>query len=51
MTTCPHIDFVPYGSGETPCINQPGHRGDHEDGEGHTWPNDCDAACEDACTC
>lgn len=48
---CPHIDFVPYGSGETECIGEPGHRDDHEDLDGHTWPNDCDGDCEDGCEC
>jgi hypothetical protein len=49
--TCPHIDFVPHGSGETQCIGDPGHKDDHEDLDGHTWPNDCDGACEDICEC
>lgn len=49
--TCPHVDFVPYGSGETSCIGEPGHKDDHEDLDGHTWPNDCTGACEDACEC
>lgn len=48
---CPHIDFVPYGSGETQCIGDPGHKDDHEDLDGHTWPNECDGACEDVCEC
>ncbi|MDX3345970.1 hypothetical protein PV387_23060 [Streptomyces sp. ME02-6987-2C] len=41
---CPHIDFVPWGGGETQCSRAPGHVGeDHEDIDGHTWPNDdCD---------
>jgi hypothetical protein len=49
---CPHMDFVPYGSGETECVLAPGHRGeDHEDIDGHTWPSDdcneddCGASC------
>ncbi|MEU1853967.1 hypothetical protein ABZ499_33090 [Streptomyces sp. NPDC019990] len=49
---CPHMDFVPYGSGETECVLAPGHRGeDHEDLDGHSWPNDdcneqdCGASC------
>ncbi|MFF4726416.1 hypothetical protein ACFY3M_13895 [Streptomyces mirabilis] len=38
---CPHMDFVPFGSGETECVLAPGHRGeDHEDLDGHTWPSD-----------
>ncbi|MGV9913423.1 hypothetical protein [Streptomyces tendae] len=38
---CPHIDFVPWGGGETQCSRAPGHIGeDHEDIDGHTWPND-----------
>ncbi|MGW2951590.1 hypothetical protein [Streptomyces eurythermus] len=49
---CPHMDFVPYGSGETECVLAPGHRGaDHEDADGHTWPSDdCnDDDCGEAC--
>ncbi|MDQ1018816.1 hypothetical protein [Streptomyces afghaniensis] len=49
---CPHIDFVPFGSGETECFLAPGHRGeDHEDIDGHTWPNDdCNEDdCGEAC--
>ncbi|MFF5968175.1 hypothetical protein ACFY64_31530 [Streptomyces collinus] len=49
---CPHIDFVPYGSGETECVLAPGHRGDdHEDIDGHSWPNDdCNETdCGEAC--
>jgi hypothetical protein len=49
---CPHIDFVPYGSGETECFLAPGHRGeDHEDIDGHTWPSDdCNEDdCGEAC--
>lgn len=49
---CPHIDFTPHGSGETECVLEPVHPGrDHEDLDGHTWPNDCDGACEDVCEC
>lgn len=48
---CPHIDFVPYGGGETECIGKPGHKDDHEDVDGHTWPNDCDGTCEGVCEC
>ncbi|MEU7323335.1 hypothetical protein ABZ682_22710 [Streptomyces griseoviridis] len=49
---CPHMDFVPFGSGETECNRAPGHAGeDHEDVDGHTWPNDdCTATeCGEAC--
>ncbi|WP_328434521.1 hypothetical protein [Streptomyces sp. NBC_00425] len=49
---CPHMDFVPYGSGETECVLTPGHLGDdHEDLDGHTWPSDdCNAEeCGEAC--
>ncbi|MFF0092768.1 hypothetical protein ACFYSF_22785 [Streptomyces canus] len=49
---CPHMDFVPFGSGETECVLAPGHAGeDHEDLDGHTWPNDdCNKDdCGEAC--
>ncbi|MYR62355.1 hypothetical protein GTY54_41205, partial [Streptomyces sp. SID625] len=47
--SCPHIDFVPWG-GETECALAPGHRDeDHEDIDGHAWPNECDEDCGDAC--
>ncbi|UJV42928.1 hypothetical protein [Streptomyces sp. AMCC400023] len=48
---CRSIDFVPYGSGEVECIGEPGHRDDHEDIDGHAWPNDCDGTCEGDCEC
>ncbi|MFJ2722714.1 hypothetical protein [Streptomyces sp. NPDC087437] len=35
--TCPHIDPRAV---ETQCIEEPGHDGDHEDINGHTWPNE-----------
>lgn len=50
--SCPHLDFVPHGSGETQCVLPPGHVGeDHEDVAGHTWPNECDGTCEADCEC
>ncbi|MFF3654980.1 hypothetical protein [Streptomyces olivochromogenes] len=47
---CPHFDYV-RDAVETTCIGEPGHRGDHEDLDGHTWPNECDGTCEDFCDC
>ncbi|MER6367337.1 hypothetical protein ABT255_02975 [Streptomyces mirabilis] len=45
---CPHIDFTPFG--ETECSRAPGHRGeDHEDIDGHSWPNECDGDCGEIC--
>jgi hypothetical protein len=48
---CLHMDFVPYGGGETECVLEPGHAGeDHEDLDGHVWPNECNEAdCGEAC--
>ncbi|PWI16051.1 hypothetical protein DI272_19160 [Streptomyces sp. Act143] len=38
---CPHMDFVPWGGGETECALAPRHHGqDHEDIGGHRWPSD-----------
>ena len=46
---CPHIDFTPFG--ETQCVGEPGHKDDHENLDGHSWPNDCDGTCEGLCEC
>jgi hypothetical protein len=45
---CPHIDFTSFG--ETECSRAPGHRDeDHEDIDGHSWPNECDDDCGEIC--
>ncbi|MFD0209181.1 hypothetical protein ACFVH9_08585 [Streptomyces hirsutus] len=45
---CPHIDFV-RDAIETECAGEPGHDDDHEDIDGHTWPNECDEDCGEIC--